>query len=160
LPDLDGVTRELSDLRGRIAVLVFWSCECAHIERFESSLEQLPLTWKDDVVIWRVASAANESLEQLRHKADALGVGPILLDRDQAVADAFGAEVTPHVVALDRQGVIGYLGAPDDVTLRQRQPTRSYLAEAVAALLSGTAPNPSQVPAFGCVLTRRRLPFG
>jgi peroxiredoxin len=154
LPDLLGVTRRLSDLRGRIGVLVFWSCECSHAERLDRALTQLAPGWPDEVAVWRIASAAHETPQQLMRQAQGLGLAPVLLDSKQELADSLAAEVTPHVVVLDRQGIIRYVGAPDDVTLRQRQPTRSYLAEAVTALLSGAAPDPSEVPAFGCVLTR------
>lgn len=158
LPDLRGETRRLSDLLGRVAVLMFWSCECPHVERLDRALAHMGMDWREDVIVWRIASSANEVPEQLRLHADALGVAPVLLDTDQAVAVSLGAEVTPHVVVLDRQGIIRYAGAADDVTLRQREPRRSYLAEAVAALLRGTPPDPSEVPAFGCVLTRARPP--
>ena len=158
LQDLSGATRHLSDLLGRIGILVFWSCECPHAERLDRSLPQLMKAWPDDVVVWRIASAANEPVVALVRRAAELGAAPVLLDSDQAVADSLGAEVTPHVVVLDRRGIIRYTGAPDDVTLRQRQPTRSYLVEAVTALLRGTPPNPSEVPGFGCVLTRARPP--
>ena len=158
LPDLHGGMWRLNDLRGRIGVLVFWSCECAHAERLDRALTQLASSWPDDVVVWRIASAANEMPQQLMRHAHGLGAAPVLLDSDQTVADSMAAEVTPHIVVLDREGIIRYVGAPDDVTLRQPQPTRSYLVEAVAALLSGAAPDPSEVPSFGCVLTRRRPP--
>lgn len=154
LPDLLGVTRRLSDLRGRIGVLVFWSCECSHAERLDRSLLDRMAGWTTAVTIWRIASAANETPQQLMRQAQGLGLAPVLLDSKQELADSLAAEVTPHVVVLDREGIIRYVGAPDDVTLRQRQPTRSYLAEAVTALLSGATPDPSEVPAFGCVLNR------
>lgn len=158
LPDLDGETRRLSDLLGRVAVLVFWSCECPHVERLDRVLTHLEMNWRDDVMVWRIASAANEAPEQLRRHADARGVAPVLLDTDQALADSLAAEVTPHVVVLDRQGIIRYAGAPDDVTLRQREPRRSYLADAVAAVLRGEDPSPAETAAFGCALTRNPLP--
>jgi peroxiredoxin len=160
LRDLEARRWQRSDLLGRIGVLVFWSCECAHVERFERDLQRLAPMWGAEVGVWRVASGANESVERLRQKAEALDVGPVLLDPDQAVADVLAAEVTPHVVVLDRQGIIRYLGAPDDVTLRQRHPTRSYLGEAVDALLRGALPDPAEVRAFGCVLVRRSPPLG
>lgn len=158
LQDLSGNTRRLSDLLGRIGILVFWSCECPHVERLDRSLLDHLAGWPQEVTVWRIASAANEPVEEIERKAAAVGVGPVLLDPDQSVADAFGVRVTPHIVVLDRAQVVRYAGAPDDVSLRQRQPTRDYLADAVACVLRGEDPSPAETPAFGCALSRRRPP--
>jgi len=158
LQDLRGNTWRLSDLLGRIGILVFWSCECPHVERLDHSLLHQSPAWPDDVAIWRIASAANESVADLERRSADLGVAPVLLDPEQGVADAFGVRFTPHVFVLDRNQAIRYAGAPDDVSLRQRQPTRHYLAEAVACVLRGEAPSPAETPAFGCALTRRLQP--
>ena len=43
---------------------------------------------------------------------------------------------------------------PDDVTLRRKAPTLSYLAEAVEAVLAGRRPDPAETPPFGCIIVR------
>jgi len=55
---------------------------------------------------------------------------------------------------VDRAGVLRYRGAVDDTSFRQRVPTRSYLDEAVDALLDGRLPTVAEVPAFGCSIIR------
>ena len=154
LPDLANEIHRLSDQLGRIVVLNFWSAECPWAQRVDDSLTSLRSTWPEDVVFWPIASNANESPEQLAAAANKLGLPLLLLDGDHAVADLYGAVTTPHLFVVDRQGLLRYAGAFDDATFRQRVPTRSYLEEAVATLLVGEQPDPSETTSYGCALVR------
>ncbi|MCJ7513512.1 MAG: redoxin domain-containing protein [Anaerolineales bacterium] len=154
LRDLGGQLHPLGDTLGRITILVFWSADCPHVARLDAYLLDVARDWTPEVISWRVASMANESQSLLLQRSQALGVSLILLDPDQVVADAYGAQVMPHVVVFDRGGVVRHCGAWDDVTFRQRLPARNYLAETVSSLLRGEVPAPRQEPAFGCALVR------
>ena len=70
------------------------------------------------------------------------------------MADAWGAQTTPHVFVVDEAGVLRYQGAVDDVTFRQREPKRFYVKEAVDALLAGRLPEIASTPAYGCTIVR------
>jgi hypothetical protein len=78
----------------------------------------------------------------------------VLRDADGSVADRYGAQTTPHVFLINRQGILRYRGAVDDVSFRQREPTRFYLREAVEALLAGRLPEVADVQPFGCTIVR------
>jgi hypothetical protein len=78
----------------------------------------------------------------------------VLLDRAQSVADQYFAQTTPHFFVIDQHGILRYQGAFDDLTFRQREPTRHYLVEAVAALLAGRLPDLQTTPAYGCTIVR------
>jgi hypothetical protein len=45
----------------------------------------------------------------------------------------------------------------DDVTFRQRRPTRFYVDEAVEALLAERLPPVAETPAFGCAVVREAV---
>ena len=154
LRDLDGGVHRLADARGRVRVLIFWSAECPHSERADQILSSLRLGWGRRVVVWWVASNANEEAERLRAAARHVQAEPVLVDADQSVADLYGALTTPHVFVLDAAGVLRYAGAADDVAFRQPAPTRHYLADAVQALLDGRNPDPDSTSPFGCALVR------
>jgi len=156
LPDLSGVPHRLGAGRGRILVLVFWSADCGHSERTNRTLAALRAEWGERVEVWWVASNPNESLKRLRGAALSERIGPVLVDGDQSVADLYGARATPHVFVVDSDNVLRYAGAPDDVALRNPNPTRAYLALAVEALLAGRQPEPAETPPFGCALVRGR----
>ena len=55
---------------------------------------------------------------------------------------------------MDREGILRYRGAVDDVTFRQGNPTRFFLEEAVEALLDGRLPELTEMPAYGCAIVR------
>jgi len=78
----------------------------------------------------------------------------ILIDAQHVIADKFDAMTTPHVFVLDRDGILRYRGAVDDVTFRRREATQFFLREAVEALLKGRVPELSETPAYGCTIVR------
>ena len=153
LPDQAGVPFRLADLHGRLVVLVFWSAECPHATRLDPHLEALAQQAGEDVAILRISDSPSAAQEEPQPSAPASG-GVLLIDSQQSVAELFGALVTPHIVVIDRSGIVRYSGAPDDVTFLQRTPTRSYLDEALEAVQAGRLPAPQAVPAFGCAITR------
>ena len=154
LSGLDGSLHRLSDYRGRIVVINFWSADCPHVVRADASMLAALTHWGAEVVLLTIASNANESLSALENAARSRGLPTVLKDAGHIVADAYAAQVTPEVFVVDRAGVIRYRGALDDVSFRQRIATRSYLEEAVESLLAGGLPTVAEIPAFGCSIIR------
>jgi peroxiredoxin len=154
LPDLEGRQHSLQNYRGRVVILNFWSVDCGWCERVDPLLLPHLAAWGAQVALLTVAANANEPPEQLKTAATARGLPVVLLDARQTLANAFGAQTTPHFFVLDQEGVLRYRGAFDDVTFRQRTPTQAYLIPAVEALLQGRALDPADTPAYGCTLVR------
>lgn len=154
LPDLDGRIHMLSDYRGRIVIVNFWSAECPHAERFDVDITASLPQWGTDVILLSVASNANEPEGMLAATARRRKIPVVLRDADQRVADRYGARTTPHVFLIDRQGILRYRGAVDDVSFQQREPTRFYLKEAIEALLADRLPEVTEVQPFGCAIVR------
>ena len=154
LPALDGRFHRLSDYRGKIVIVNFWSCECPHSERTDRAIMAMFVQWRDDVMMLSIASNRNEKVEALKNAADARRLPTVLLDENCRVADQFGAQTTPHVFVIDRAGVLRYRGAIDNMTFRQRTPTRFFLDEAVESLLEGHVPPLAESPAYGCAIVR------
>lgn len=157
LPDLDGNTVQLSDLRGRIVIINFWSCECPHSERTDREIMAMLVQWMDDVVLLSVASNSIESLEMLEPAARRRRLPVVLLDAGHRVADLFEAVTTPQVFVIDRDGILRYAGAVDNTSFSQRRPTRFYLDEAVEALLDRRLPEVTETPGYGCAIVREAL---
>ncbi|MEW6400479.1 MAG: redoxin domain-containing protein, partial [Chloroflexota bacterium] len=154
LPDLDGNCHRLSDYRGRIVILNFWSCECPHSERTDRAIMSMVVQWQDDVTLLSIASNRNESAEALREAAKTRRLPTVLRDANCEVADLYEALTTPHVFVMDREGILRYRGSVDDVTFRQRTPARFFLDEAVESLLEGHLPTLTESPAYGCTIIR------
>jgi peroxiredoxin len=152
LPDLEGGLHRLSDYRGKIVILNFWSCECPHSERTDKAL----LEWRDAsrVVLLSIASNRSENVQALKTAADARRLPTVMVDANCLVADLYQAQTTPHVYVIDQDGILRYRGAVDDVTFRKRMPTRFFLDEAVGSLLEGHLPALTESPVYGCAIVR------
>jgi len=154
LPDLDRRIHMLSDYRGRIAIVNFWSAECPHSQRFDADITIRLAEWGADVALLSIASNANEPEGMLAVVTRQRKLPLVLRDADRSVADRYGAQTTPHAFLVDRQGILRYRGAVDDVSFRQREPIRFYLQEAVETLLAGHLPEITDIKPFGCTIVR------
>ncbi len=167
LPAHEGRLHCLSDHRGKIVIVNFWSCECPHSERTDRAIMSMLVqhlhraaakravqVWRDDVVLLTIASNKNESADAIKTVAEARQLPAVLLDQNCRVADQFGAQTTPHVFVVDHEGILRYRGAVDDVTFRRRVPSHFFLDEAVESLLEGHLPALTESPAFGCAIVR------
>jgi peroxiredoxin len=154
LPDLEGKLRRLSEYPGRIVIVNFWSAECPHSERADRSTMACLVQWGPDVELLSIAANRNESAQMVVEAAATRRLPQVLIDAQQVVADLYEAQTTPHVFVMDRQGILRYRGAVDDVTFRHRQATRFYLEEAVEALLAERTPEIQETPAYGCAIVR------
>jgi peroxiredoxin len=154
LPDLQGVGHKLSEYRGRIVIVNFWSAECPHSERTDCYLVSLLEQWQGEVVMLSMAANRNESAQMAALAAKTRRLPKVLIDAEHAVADLYDALTTPHAFVVDREGFLRYRGAVDNITFRQREATRFFLQEAVEALLQGHLPELPETPAYGCVIVR------
>jgi peroxiredoxin len=154
LPDPYGAAHRLFDRRGRIVLLCIWSARCPWSKRIDQALDGWPAALTAAVDLFRLAVNAGEPPEELLAALPQKFPGILLLDADRAVADLYGAQVTPEFFLIDREGLLRYHGACDDATFRLRVPNRLYLADALSALLSGNAPAPAETPAYGCAIER------
>jgi peroxiredoxin len=154
LPDLDSRIHRLSEQRGKIVVVNFWSCECPHSERADKAILAMAAQWREDVTVLSIASNRNEPFAALKKTAEARRLPVVLHDADCRTANLFDAQTTPHVFVIDREGILRYRGAVDDVIFRQRTPTRFFLEEAVESLLEGRLPALTETASYGCAIVR------
>jgi peroxiredoxin len=149
---IDGGRMSLSDWRGFIVVINFWSAECPWSRRADVLLVYRQLTWEaKGVRIVGVACNANESETEIRYEIQNRHIRyPVVLDFDRRMANLYKAQTTPHFFVLDRQGLARYIGALDDATSQAHDARTYYLDRAVTALLNNRAPDPEFTPAAGC----------
>ena len=154
LPDLQGNETQLNQYRGKIVLINFWSCECPHSERTDKSIMSMVVQWIEDVELLTIASNRNETAEAIKNVSEARRIPNVWLDADCEIANLFEAVTTPQVFVIDRDRILRYRGAVDDVKFRQKTPTRFYLDEAIESLLSGHLPEVQESPAYGCAIVR------
>jgi len=154
LPDLHGQIHKLSDYHGKIVIVNFWSCECPHSERTDGLIVERLKEWDEDVVLLSIAANQNESAQSVEEAARARNLPTVLFDAGHIVADLYEAVTTPHVYVVDKDGILRYRGAVDDVTFRQRKSTRFFLDEVIGSLISGYFSPLKETPSYGCTIVR------
>ena len=154
LPDLQGTLHTLSEHLGKIVIINFWSAECPHSERTDQYMVTLLEQWNGEVVMLSISANRNESAQRVAEAARARNIPQVLIDSEHFVADLYEAVTTPHIFILDREGILRYRGAVDNITFRRREATHFFLQEAVEALLNGHLPQLSETPAYGCTIVR------
>jgi peroxiredoxin len=154
LPDLDGNIHHLSDYRGKIVIVNFWSAECPWSERADQCLTEISNRFPDQVVILPITSNGNESDEMINDAIHQRGIRFVLRDAGCGLADLWQAQTTPHVFVIDQSGFLRYRGAVDDVTFRKRTSERFYVKEAVDAIMGGRLPDAQETLSYGCAIVR------
>lgn len=158
LPDLNGGIHKLSDYRGQVVVVNFWSCECPHVERTDQLIEGwCEQKWGRYVSLLRIASNPTETKAALIDAAARRRISVLLVDELGSAVESYAAQTTPHVFVISDTGRLRYRGAVDDTSFSRREPTRFYLEEAVDAVLAGKAPAVSDTQPYGCAIIRHAL---
>ncbi len=104
LDDLDGTTQSLSQYRGKIVLLNFWATWCkpctTEMPAMQASFDKL--RHKGFVVL-----AINELEDEVKVREHIKQYGhtfPVLMDRDNNVANQFGVFGLPMSVFIDQEG--------------------------------------------------------
>ena len=107
LPTLDGSrTVRLSELRGRVVVLNFWSSWCAECVVEHQALSRAWQRYRDHGVVV-VGMNFDDSAAAARSFAARLGVGyPLLTDPGDRAAVAYGVTGPPETFLIGPDGVI------------------------------------------------------
>lgn len=153
---LSGVEISLAELRGKIVVLNFWSYECPWSRRYDEYFASRATKWEEDgVQLLHIKSNVNETPAEVDKCALAYGIhAPVLNDEDAELAQAYGAQTTPHVFVINQERKIVYQGAVDDRSFHQEEATVNYLDQAIEAVRAYQQPSPAETPAYGCAIVR------
>ncbi|MEO7659825.1 MAG: redoxin domain-containing protein [Pyrinomonadaceae bacterium] len=156
LPDLDGKVQMLNQLKGRNGtVVIFLSAQCPVVKAYKDRINQIAAeSQAKGINLVGINSNANESLASLRSNASAFGYRfPVLIDKNNKLADKLDARTAPEVFFIDRENVLLYHGAIDsDYT--GRSIAEKYLGAALDASLAGRPITKTSAPPFGCTIRR------
>jgi len=143
----------LSDIKEPVVVLVFLGNHCPVVQMYEDRLIDFTTAYKDKgVKVVGVAVNNNDSdrLPKIKeymkeHKSNYV----YGYDESQAIGHAYGATNTPQFFVLDKERKIRYLGAMDD-NRSEAKVKKTYLKDAVEALLKGETPPVEETRPDGC----------
>lgn len=158
LEDIEGEKHRLSQYRGSVVLIVFWSAECPVSQKYDDYFDQLLDRYtQNTLAVLGIDSNVHYGQEEITQAAVEREVRfPLLRDCDAGIADRFGALTTPHVYIIDQNGKLIYEGAVDNHTFRQPEPTVSYVDQALEAVLAGETPPVAQTEPYGCTIVRHK----
>jgi peroxiredoxin len=163
LRDFRGKERSLSEYQGRPVAVVFVGCDCPLAKLYAPRLEELYQEFKEKGVGFvAINSNCQDSMAKVGAYARIHKLNyPVLKDPDNAVADLFQAERTPHAFVLDGDHVVRYVGRIDDQYglgatsgYAKTKLESRYLANAIEDLLAGKEVHIPQTEPTGCIIGR------
>jgi thiol-disulfide isomerase/thioredoxin len=149
----------LSDIKEDIVVVVFLANHCPVVRAYEDRLIDFTNAYKDKSV--KVVGIAVSSMEQdklpgikeyTKQNKSNYVYG---YDESQATGKAYGATNTPQFFVLDKERKIRYTGTLDD-NQTESKVTKTYLKDAVNALLKGETPPVEETRPQGCGVSYRK----
>ena len=157
LKNYDGKEYSLGTIlkENKLTALMFISTRCPVSNAYNERMVKLHEAFKNNGVSF-VGINANkeETLEEIAsHSKDHGFKFLVLKDEQNRVADSYGAQVTPEIYVVDKQGKLLYHGRIDDSRAVTKVESRD-LAAALESLLAGKEPPRSETKAFGCTIKR------
>jgi peroxiredoxin len=170
MPNIDNSMQTLEKLKMKNGLLVVFSCNtCPFVvgssdfAGWEKQYNEIH-TLSQKAEIGMVLINSNEgkrvdedSFEAMQKHAKELGYSmPYLLDKNAALADAFGANRTPHVYLLDKDLKLVYKGSIDDSWDPKRTTENNHLKNAIANVSAGEVVKVNTTVAVGCSIKRAK----
>lgn len=163
MEDVSGVNISLADAKKENGILVLFSCNtCPFVMKWESRYPGLK-AWADKNKVGMVVLNSNyqkheseESLEAMAVHAKEKGYNfYYLLDKESAIANAFGGQTTPHAFLFNNKMELVYKGAIDDSYKSADEVKEHYLKDAISNLATGKEIVVAETKPVGCSIKRK-----
>ncbi len=160
LKDLNGKEHKLSQYKGKIVVLEWFSPACPTCQWAYTSgpLVEMPEKMTKDGVVWlSVNSEAGEHAAASIHDNKAFVdehhmSAPVLLDPTGVVGKSYGAKSTPHLFVIDAKGTLVYKGGLDNAPgghVNGSGERVDYVGNAVGDAKAGRAVKTADTKSYG-----------
>jgi len=161
-PDFSGIpavegskqtSLSLGDLKEDVVVVVFLANHCPVVGQYDDRIVDLVGDYKGKSVKLVGLSVSLQDTDKLPAIKDYIKDKGLNYaygsDESQEVGKAYGATNTPQFFVLDKDRVIRYMGALDDNT-NEGKVTKTYVRDAIDALLAGKTVEVSETRPVGC----------
>ncbi|HEX8846396.1 MAG TPA: thioredoxin family protein [Pyrinomonadaceae bacterium] len=157
LSDAGGQQHALSALKGaKGTVLVFLSIQCPVVKAYDERIEQLAKAYKAKGINFIGLNAnSTETADEIKSHASTHYTFPVLIDRDNKIADQLGAERTPEIFFLDASNKIVYHGRIDN-NRDKAMVSKSELSDAIEAVLAGKPVAVTETASVGCTIKKKK----
>jgi len=149
----------LSDAKEDVVVVVFLGNHCPAVQAYEDRLIDFVSDYKGKSV--KVIGIAVGAIEEdklpgiKKYTAEKKSNYVYGYDESQVTGRAYGAAKTPEFFVLDKARNIRYMGAMDD-NMKEDKVSKTYLRDAVDAVLKGDKPEVEETRAVGCGVAYRK----
>ncbi|HSH19784.1 MAG TPA: redoxin domain-containing protein, partial [Draconibacterium sp.] len=122
MEDVSGAKISLADAKKENGILVLFSCNtCPFVLKWESRYPEIK-AWADKNNVGMVVLNSNHQKHQSEESLEAMTIHAkekgynfyYLLDKESAIANAFGGQTTPHAFLFNSNMELAYKGAIDD----------------------------------------------
>jgi alkyl hydroperoxide reductase subunit AhpC len=154
-------TLDLNNLaKDDVVVLVFLANHCPVVTAYEDRIIDFANDYKGKgvKVVAVCVDVMNEQdkLPGIKERVKDKGYNFVYgYDDSQAIGRAYGATNTPQFVVIDKDKTIRYTGAMDD-SQQEARVKKTYLRDAVDAVLKGEKPEVEETAAVGCGVQYKR----
>ncbi len=163
MKDISGKTFSFNDVKKNNGLLVVFSCNTCPwvIKNQEVATEgyNYALSKNVGVIVLNSNEAqrgdADSKEAMAKYAKDQNYKWPYVMDDNSAMANAFGAKVTPECYLFDKDMKLVYHGAITDNPKTPSESTRDHLKVAIDELVEGKAVSMSTSKAMGCTIKRK-----
>lgn len=161
--DAAGKTVHLSDYKGKIVVLEWTSSECPFVHKHYDSgnMQKLQKAAAADGIVWLSVDSSAEghagymkgAEAQAWEKQEGAAPADFLIDASGAVGHLYGAQTTPHMFVIGKDGKLVYAGAIDSILTADQADiakATNYVTAAIDALKAGKPVEVSSTKSYGC----------
>lgn len=157
LKNYDGKEYNLSGLvkEHPLTVVMFIATQCPVSNAYNDRMEQLFEKYSvKGVGIVGINANKEEDVAAITAHAKEHGFKfPVLKDVKNVIADSYGAQVTPEIFVITKDGAVAYHGRIDDSRKAENVQSQD-LALALDSLLAGRKPPKTETKAIGCTIKR------
>ncbi|MCH8555491.1 MAG: thioredoxin family protein [Schleiferiaceae bacterium] len=163
LLNIDNTKHTLKSLAKDNGLLVIFSCNtCPYVIGWEDTYPELgTLTAENTIGMALINSneafrdGVDSQQKMIEHAQEANYNTPYLIDKKHKVADAFGAQTTPHVFLFDKNLKLIYKGSINDkYENKEKEATQHYLRDAITAHVNNKPIETTTTRQIGCSIKR------
>jgi len=163
MQNVDGRKLTLGELQGEKGTLVIFACNhCPFVQAWQDRMAAIGNSSRTRGIGVAAINANDpkkyptDDLDHMKQQAKEAGFEfPYLVDATSDVARAFGAKRTPEVFLFDAKDKLVYHGAIDDNAYKPDQVEKTYLKDAIDALLAGKTIPQKETRSVGCSIKFR-----
>ena len=162
MKDISGKEVSFKDAMKKNGLLVMFSCNtCPVVGKYQSRTLETAKFAADNgvgVIVLNSNEATRddgESFDDMKEYGKDQGYQfSYVLDKNSAMADAFGATRTPEIFLFDQSGKLAYHGAIDDNANSPDEVTRKHAKIAIEEMIAGKNVSTTKTRFVGCGIKR------